>query len=196
MSNKLRTAVLISGNGGNLQALLDASRNDESFPAEISLVISNKPDAFGIVRAERAGIKTSIINHKNFKTRDGFDHEIHSQLIQNKIEIVCLAGFMRILTADFVNKWEGRMLNIHPSLLPSFKGGSAVKDALDFGVKVTGCSVHLVTPEIDSGEIIMQKAVEVSDEETEESLSEKIHKAEHQIYPQALKILCNKLKNN
>ncbi len=196
MQKKLKTAVLISGNGGNLQALLDASRANENFPAEISLVISNKPEAFGLVRAERAGVKTSVINHKNFKTRDGFDHEIHSQLIQNKIEVVCLAGFMRILTADFVNKWAGRMLNIHPSLLPSFKGGNAVRDALQYGVKVTGCTVHLVTPEVDSGEIILQKAVEIDAGDDEDILSEKIHQAEHKIYPEALKILCHRLQNN
>lgn len=193
---KLKTAVLISGNGGNLQALINASKINENYPAEIALVISNKPDAFGLTRAQRNNIKTSVIDHKRFKTRDGFDHEIHSQLIQNKIDIVCLAGFMRILTSDFVNKWHGRMLNIHPSLLPSFKGANAVRDALAYGVKITGCTVHQVIPEIDSGMILVQRAVEISDTDTEDSLSDKIHAQEHIAYPEALRKLCHEILAN
>ncbi len=193
MTAKFRTAIMISGNGGNLQALIDASKNDPNYPAEIVLVISNNTEAYGLIRAHKAGIKTTIINHNNFKTREGFDHEIHSQCIENKIEIICLAGFMRILTPDFVNKWQGKMLNIHPSLLPSFKGVTGVRNALEYGVKITGCTVHLVTAEIDSGKIIVQRAVDILENDDESSLSEKIHKEEYIAYPQALKLLCYSL---
>ncbi len=192
---KLRTAVLISGNGGNLQALINASKADSNYPAEISLVISNKPEAYGLIRAQKAGIKTLVINHKDYKTREEFDNEIHKHLTQNKIDIVCLAGFMRILTADFVNRWVGRMINIHPSLLPEFKGAHAVRDALAAGAKTTGCTVHLVTPEIDSGKILIQRPVDISPKDTEETLSEKIHTQEHLAYPEALKKLCLYLKS-
>lgn len=192
--NKLRTAILISGNGGNLQALINASKADSNYPAEILLVISNKPEAYGLIRAQKAGIKTLVINHKDYKTREEFDNEIHKHLTQNKIDIVCLAGFMRILTADFVNKWAGRMINIHPSLLPEFKGAHAVRDALAAGAKTTGCTVHLVTPEIDSGKILIQRPVDISPEDTEETLSEKIHTQEHLASPEALKKLCLYLK--
>ncbi len=193
---KLKTAVLISGNGGNLQALINAANADNNYPAEISLVISNKLDAYGLVRAEKSNIRTSIIDHKRFKTRDGFDHEIHSQLIQNKIDVVCLAGFMRILTPDFVIKWHGRMINIHPSLLPSFRGGNAVRDALDYGVKITGCTVHQVIPEVDSGKILVQRSVEISENDTVDSVADKIHIQEHIAYPEALKKLCSHILAN
>lgn len=187
-----RTAVLISGNGGNLQALIDASLL-KNYPAEISLVISNKPDAYGLVRAKQHNIKNLYIDHKNFNSREEFDGEIHKILIAEKIDIVCLAGFMRILSADFVNKWQGKMLNIHPSLLPAFKGANGVKDALNYGVKITGCTVHLVIPELDSGKIIVQRSVEVLPSDNENSLSNRIHSQEHIAFPQALAILANSL---
>lgn len=191
-NKKKKVAVLISGNGGNLQALIDACRNP-AYPAEIKLVISNKRDVFGIKRAQNSMIPVEVIEHKIFSTREEFDAEIHKKLIEHNIEIVCLAGFMRILTKEFVEKWEGKMLNIHPSLLPSFKGANGVKDALEYGVKITGCTVHLVVPEIDSGKILVQRSIEISSNDNESSLATKIHQQEHIAYPEALKILCDNI---
>lgn len=190
---KKRTAVLISGNGGNLQALIDASRQVPDYPAEIVMVISNKPEAYGLVRAQKAGIKTVTINHKAYKTREEFDDEVHKNLRAENIDIVCLAGFMRILSEQFVNKWQGRMLNIHPSLLPLFKGANGVRDALAAGAKKSGCTVHLVIPELDSGEILVQRSIDVLPNDTEETLSTRIHAQEHIAYPEALRILAGKL---
>jgi phosphoribosylglycinamide formyltransferase-1 len=188
---KKRVAVLISGNGGNLQALINACRQSD-YPAEIVLVISNKNNAFGLVRASRENIPAVFIDHKIYPNRADFDAQIHNKLLEYNIEIVCLAGFMRLLTEDFVNKWQNKMLNIHPSLLPDFKGANAVEDALKAKVKITGCTVHYVVPEMDAGPIILQKQVEVSEHDDLTSLSEKIHEAEHTIYPQALEIACRK----
>jgi phosphoribosylglycinamide formyltransferase-1 len=189
---KKKVAVLISGYGGNLQALIDATKL-QKYPAEIKLVISNNPDAYGLTRAKNQGLEAIAINHKNYKTREEFDAEIHKNLIEHKIEIVCLAGFMRILSSGFVQKWNGKMLNIHPSLLPSFKGANGVEDALAYGVKITGCTVHLVIPELDSGPILVQRSVAVSEKDTVDTLSRKIHEQEYIAYPEALRILCNKL---
>ncbi|HCR85445.1 MAG TPA: phosphoribosylglycinamide formyltransferase [Alphaproteobacteria bacterium] len=194
MQNKKRTAVLISGNGGNLQALIDASTQLKDYPAKICLVISNKPEAYGLIRAKKAGIKNLCIDHKNFKTREEFDEEVHKQLIAEKIEIVCLAGFMRILSGEFVNKWQGRMLNIHPSLLPLFKGANGVRDALAAGASTSGCTVHMVIPELDSGEIIVQRSIDILPNDTEDTLAQRIHQQEHIAYPEALQILAEKLR--
>jgi phosphoribosylglycinamide formyltransferase 1 len=183
----VKIAVLISGSGSNLQALIDSHN--------IDLVISNKVDSYGLVRAEKAGIKTAVVNHKDYKTREEFDAEVHRILVENGIEIVCLAGFMRLLTPEFVNKWNGKMLNIHPSLLPAFKGGAAIKDAFEYGVKITGATVHFVIPEMDSGKIIVQGAVAIEAGDTIESLAAKIHAVEHQIYPKALSWLINQRKS-
>lgn len=182
---KTKIAVLISGSGSNLQALIDASR-DPGYPADIVLVISNKPEAYGLVRAQQAGITTKVINHKDYATREAFDDALHEALAQHQVELVCLAGFMRLLTPEFVNKWPQKMLNIHPSLLPDFKGAHAIRDALAAGAKETGCTVHYVVPEMDAGPIILQARVPVLADDTEESLAERIHAQEHIIYPQAL----------
>lgn len=188
---KHRVAVLISGNGSNLQALVDAARQSD-YPASISLVVSNKPDAFGLIRAKNAGIPAYVVNHKDYNSREEFDFAINNILTQNQIEFVCLAGFMRILSANFVNIWKGRMLNIHPSLLPDFKGAHAVRDAIDSGVKESGCSVHLVTEEMDAGEIVAQARVPVFSGDTEKELHERIHEQEHKLYPYALELLVNR----
>jgi formyltetrahydrofolate-dependent phosphoribosylglycinamide formyltransferase len=189
---KKRVAVLISGYGGNLQALIDSCKNPE-FGAEIVLVVSNKANAFGLQRAKNNNIEAVFIDNKNYKTREEFDNEIHKKLLEFKVEIVCLAGFMRLLSAEFVNKWQGRMINIHPSLLPDFKGANAVEDAFKAGVKKTGCTVHYVVPEMDAGEIILQREVEILPNDTIEKLYERIHVQEHIAYSQALKLVIEKL---
>jgi len=185
---KKRVAVLISGSGSNLQALMDAAKAPD-FPIEIVLVISNRPDAYGLTRAKNAGVKALVIEHTHYPGREAFDQAMHAELSKHKVDIICLAGFMRLLSASFVKQWRGKMLNIHPSLLPDFKGAHAVRDALDAGVKETGCSVHLVTGELDSGPVILQARVPVLPNDTEETLRERIHAEEHKIYPLALKKL-------
>ncbi|MEQ1789269.1 MAG: phosphoribosylglycinamide formyltransferase [Rickettsiales bacterium] len=188
---KHKIAVLISGNGSNLQALIDAASAPD-YPAQIVLVISNKAEAFGLTRAQNAGISAQVISHNDYLTREAFDTAIHALLQQYEIELVCLAGFMRILSAEFVNKWRGRMLNIHPSLLPNFKGSHAVKDALASGAEESGCTVHLVTEEMDAGEIIAQAHVPIFQDDTEEELHQRIHLQEHALYSKAIKKLINK----
>lgn len=190
--SKAKVGVLISGNGSNLQALIDACK-DPAYPAEITAVISNKDDAYGINRASEAGIATHVINHKDYKTREAFDEAVQQMLKRHNVEIVCLAGFMRLLSPWFVRQWDGRMLNIHPSLLPKFKGAHAIRDALAAGEKVTGCTVHFVVPEVDSGPVILQAEVPILKNDTEQSLAERIHVEEHKIYPQALKQIAEKL---
>jgi phosphoribosylglycinamide formyltransferase-1 len=188
---KHRVAVLISGNGSNLQALIDAASQPD-YPAQIVLVISNKPDAYGLVRARNASIPAHVISHKDYNSREEFDAAMNVLLKQHDVEFICLAGFMRILSAGFVNSWRGRMLNIHPSLLPAFKGAHAVRDALNSGAKESGCTVHLVTEEMDAGEIIAQARVPIFSDDTEEKLHQRIHLQEHLLYPQALKLLINR----
>lgn len=183
--SKKRVAVLISGNGSNLQSLIDASSAITS-PAVISLVISNKAEAYGLTRAKNAGIPTEVISHKDFSSREAFDEAMHRLLAQHKIEYVCLAGFMRILSTPFVQKWEGRMINIHPSLLPLFKGLDTHQKAIDEGMRFAGCTVHFVAPEMDSGPIIIQAAVPILQGDTGQTLKERVHIAEHRIYPRAM----------
>jgi phosphoribosylglycinamide formyltransferase-1 len=192
MSNKKSVAVLISGNGSNLQALIDACE-DRNFPAKIDLVISNKQDAYGLKRAKKADIKTEYINHKDFQSREEFDAQIDIILQNNDIEIVCLAGFMRLLSESFVNNWQNRMINIHPSLLPAFKGANAIDDAIKYGVKIIGCTTHYVTAEMDAGPIIKQAAYEIKNSDSNEDIKNNIHKLEHKIYPESLKIVCEAL---
>ena len=182
MTRRIPTAVLISGSGSNLQALIDAAK-DEAFPAEITLVLSNRPDAYGLTRAGQAGIDTVTLDHKAYADRRAFDAAMDEALREAGIELVCLAGFMRILTPDFVGRWKGRMLNIHPSLLPAFRGIDAARQALDYGVRVTGCTVHFVTPDLDAGPIIGQAAVPVKDGDTLETLTARIQAEEHTLYP-------------
>jgi len=190
MSQQKPVAVLISGSGTNLQVLIDAC-NAPDYPARIALVISNKDDAQGLKRAQKAGIATQVIRHKDFSDRDAFDAALHKAIIASGAQLVCLAGFMRVLTAGFVEKWQGKMINIHPSLLPSFKGMHTHKTALEAGVKIHGCTVHYVVPEMDSGPIIIQAAVPVLPDDTEEALAARVLKAEHVIYPYALKMLAS-----
>ncbi|MDA0901905.1 MAG: phosphoribosylglycinamide formyltransferase [Proteobacteria bacterium] len=191
-SKKIKTAILISGRGSNMQALVESCK-DPKFPAEITLVISNKSDAAGLAFAKANNIKTAIVNHKDFPSREAFDQQVSAIITENNCQLVCLAGFMRILSKWFVTKWSDRLINIHPSLLPSFKGGNAVRDALEYGVKISGCTVHFVTEEMDSGPIIAQAAVAVAPNDNVESLAARILEKEHIIYSQALKSVCQNI---
>ena len=188
---KRRVAILISGRGSNMSALIRAAAAPD-FPAEISLVISNKADALGLERARAGGVKTLVIESKPFgKDRAGFEKLLQAALDQHGIELICLGGFMRLFTAEFVQRWYGRMLNIHPSLLPSFPGLDPHGQALKAGVKISGAMVHFVIPETDAGPIVMQGAVPVRDDDTAEALSERILAIEHRIYPEALRLLAS-----
>jgi len=187
--HRKRVAVLISGRGSNMAALIEAAK-DKSYPAEIALVVANRPDAGGLLVARADAIATEIVDHANFgKDRAAFERALQAVLEKHKIEIVCLAGFMRLLTDDFVNQWQGRLLNIHPALLPAFKGLDTHKRALEAGAKIHGATVHFVVPEMDSGPIIVQAAVNVRPDDTEEMLAARVIKVEHKIYPLALKLL-------
>jgi phosphoribosylglycinamide formyltransferase-1 len=185
---KTPIAVLISGNGSNLQALMDACATTD-FPARIALVISNKPGAYGLTRARNAGIATQVIEHTHYASREAFDEALHAALMQSGAQLVCLAGFMRLLTPGFVARWRGRLINIHPSLLPKFKGAHAIADALAAGETVTGCTVHYVAEEMDAGEVIARAEVPILPGDTLESLSARIHAEEHRIYVEAVRRL-------
>jgi phosphoribosylglycinamide formyltransferase-1 len=188
---KRRVAILISGRGSNMAALIDAARLAE-FPAEIVAVISNRADAAGLERAAASGIPTAVIESKPFgKDRAGFELVLQRALEDNKVDLICLGGFMRLFTAEFVQRWYGKMLNIHPSLLPSFPGLDPHGQALQAGVKISGATVHFVIPETDAGPIIMQGAVTVADDDTAEALSQRILGIEHRIYPEALRLLAS-----
>ena len=186
---KRRVAILISGRGSNMAALIRAAAASD-FPAEIAVVISNRADAAGLERAGQSGIPTLVIESKPFgRDRAGFEAVLQAALDQRGVELICLAGFMRLFTAGFVQRWYGRMLNIHPSLLPSFPGLDPHGQALRAGVKISGATVHFVIPETDAGPIVMQGAVAVSDHDTPDTLSERILEVEHRIYPEALRLL-------
>lgn len=188
MIERKKVGVLISGNGSNLQALIDACRQSD-FPAQISVVISNKKDAYGLNRASEAGIPTHVVDHRDHATREAFDGEMHKLLLRHHVEIVCLAGFMRLLSAGFVEQWKDRMINVHPSLLPSFKGAHAHRDAIASGVRVSGCTVHFVRAEMDNGPIIVQAAVPVLAGDDEKTLGARVLEQEHACYPLALRWL-------
>lgn len=184
-----RVAVLISGRGSNMAALIEAAKTSD-YPAEIALVLSNIADAGGLDTARKAGIQTAIVDHKPFgKDRAAFDRAMHDVLVAHKIDLVCLAGFMRLLTPEFVALWNERMLNIHPALLPAFKGLDTHKRALEAGAKVHGATVHFVVPEMDAGPIIMQGAVAVRPDDSEATLAARVLKVEHAIYPASLKLV-------
>ncbi len=188
---KRRVAILISGRGSNMAALIDAARLAD-FPAEIVAVISNRADAAGLEKAAASGISTVVIESKPFgKDRAGFEAVLQRALEENKVELICLGGFMRLFTAEFVQRWYGKMLNIHPSLLPSFPGLDPHGQALQAGVRISGATVHFVIPETDAGPIIMQGAVMVADDDTVETLSQRILGIEHRIYPEALRLLAS-----
>lgn len=185
---KARIAVLISGRGSNLQALIDACA-DANYPGEIALVISNRPRAAGLDLAGKAGIQREIINHKDFESREDFEAAINDALKAAKVDFVCLAGFMRVLTATFASDWRGRLINIHPSLLPSFDGLHVHERMIDAGVKVAGCTVHFVSAEVDSGPIIGQAAVPVLPGDDADKLAARILAEEHKLYPACLRLL-------
>ena len=195
MSKKIKVAVLISGNGTNLQALIDACIAP-SYPAEIVLVISNTANAKGIVRAREAGITTRIIDHTNYSSREEFDTELSMTLSNSQCKLVCLAGFMRILSERFVNTWPNSILNIHPSLLPRFPGPKTHERALEAGVKVSGCTLHFVTAELDAGPIIGQAAVPVLENDTPKTLANRVLIEEHKLYALGLELVANKLLKN
>jgi phosphoribosylglycinamide formyltransferase-1 len=184
-----RTAVLISGRGSNMAALIEAAQQPD-YPAEIVLVVANVADAAGLARAAAAGIATAVVDHRPFgKDREAFERALDAALAAQRIELVCLAGFMRLLTPWFVGRWHGRLINIHPSLLPAFKGLDTHARALAAGCRIHGATVHFVVPETDAGPIIVQAAVPVLDDDTADSLAARVLAAEHRIYPFALAAL-------
>ncbi|WP_035829972.1 phosphoribosylglycinamide formyltransferase [Kaistia adipata] len=185
-----RVAILISGRGSNMTALIEAAA-DPDFPAEIALVLSNRADAGGLARAAEAGIATAVIPHKQFPDRAAFDAAMDERLRAEKIDLVCLAGFMRLLTAGFVEAWRDRMINIHPSLLPLFPGLDTHARAIDAGMRLAGCTVHFVRAEMDSGPIIGQAAVPVALDDTPETLAKRVLTAEHELYPLALALVAS-----
>ncbi len=188
MSRK-RVAVLISGRGSNMAALIEAAR-DKSYPAEIVLVLSNRPDAGGLLVARAAGVATEVVDHVVFgKDRTAFESALQAVLEKYHIDVVCLAGFMRLLTATFVRQWQNRLLNIHPALLPAFKGLDTHKRVLEAGKTIHGATVHFVVAEMDSGPIIVQGAVAVRQGDSEETLAMRVLSVEHRIYPLALKLV-------
>lgn len=187
---KRRVGILISGRGSNMMALMAAAR-EAAFPAEVVVVISNRPAAPGLGLARAAGVAATAIDHKPFETREAFDAAVEAELERHGAELVCHAGFMRIQSAAFAGRWLGRQLNIHPSLLPAFKGLAAAKQALDAGVRIAGCTVHFVTPELDAGPIIAQAAVPVLPDDTPETLAARILTAEHRLYPLALQLVAS-----
>jgi phosphoribosylglycinamide formyltransferase-1 len=187
--SKKRVAVLISGRGSNMTALIEAAKAKD-YPAEIVLVISNRPEATGLARARAAGVTTAIVDHTLFgKDRTAFERALDAELQAHRIDLVCLAGFMRLLTPWLVGRWSGRMLNIHPALLPQFKGLDTHRRALAAGARRHGATVHFVVPETDSGPILAQESVPVLEGDTEETLAARVLEVEHRIYPQALRAL-------
>jgi phosphoribosylglycinamide formyltransferase-1 len=187
---KTRTAILISGRGSNMQSLVEAARADD-YPAEIVLVLSNRPDAAGLAWAKARGLPTLAIDHKSFPTRDAFEDALQRSLEAAGTELIALAGFMRLMTPAFVERWHDRMINIHPSLLPSFKGLHTHERALAAGVKITGCTVHFVRAEMDEGPIIAQAAVPVLRSDDPAALAARVLAAEHRLYPAALKLVAS-----
>ncbi len=188
MNARLRTAILISGRGSNMSALIGAARAPD-FPAEIALVLSNKSSAAGLAFARQAGIAAAVVDHKIYAGRDEFEGSMQAMLEIHRIDLICLAGFMRILGAPFVARWHGRMLNIHPSLLPSFRGLDTHARAIEAGVKIHGCTAHFVEPELDAGPIVAQAAVELRDDDTPETLGARVLIQEHALYPAALALV-------
>ncbi len=182
---KMRVAVFASGSGTNLQAIIDADIQT----IEIAVVFTNNPDAYAIERAKKHNIQVEIIDHKNYKTREEYEKHIIEVLDPYKLNLIALAGFMRILSTVFVRAYKNKIVNIHPALLPSFPGINAGRQALEYGVKYTGVTVHFVDEGVDTGPIILQSVVEIEDEDTEDTLLEKIHEVEHRIYPKAIELI-------
>jgi phosphoribosylglycinamide formyltransferase 1 len=182
---KKRVAVFISGRGSNMRALVEAAGQPD-FPAEIALVLSNRPDAPGLAWAKARGLNVLGMDHKRYESREHFEGQLQSILDLSRIDLVALAGFMRLMTAPFVERWYGRMINIHPSLLPAFKGLDTHQRVLDSGVRIAGCTVHFVSAEMDAGPIIGQAAVPVLSADTAETLAARVLEAEHRLYPRML----------
>jgi phosphoribosylglycinamide formyltransferase 1 len=187
--SKKRVAILISGRGSNMTALIETAKA-ETYPAEIALVLSNVPDAAGLERARQDGIATAVVDHRAFGAdREAFERALDAQLQTQRIDLICLAGFMRLLTPWFVTRWSGRLLNIHPALLPQFKGLHTHRRALEAGVAQHGATVHFVVPEMDAGPIVLQQAVPIVAGDTEDTLAARVLAVEHRIYPQALRLV-------
>jgi len=186
MADLLKLGVLISGSGSNLQSIIDHIEKG-SLKAVIKIVISNKPDAFGITRAKKHGIPVAVLKNGNFENKEDYDLELVRILKDNNVDLVILAGFMRIMTPAFLKAFPGKVMNIHPALLPSFPGTHGQKQAFDYGVKFSGCTVHFIDEGVDTGPIIIQSVVPVLDDDTEETLAARILKEEHKIYPQAIR---------
>jgi len=185
----VRMAVLVSGSGSNLQAIIEAVEAGR-IHGEIALVVSNRPDAYGLVRAQKHGIRTLVIEHRSFAERRDFDYELARVLEEAGVELVVLAGFMRVLGAEFLSRFPDRVINIHPALLPAFPGTHGQGDAFDYGVKLAGCTVHFVDEKVDHGPIIIQAAVPVLDSDDRDALAARILKCEHRIFPRALALYC------
>ena len=190
MTDLLKLGVLISGNGSNLQSIIDNIEKG-TLQAVIKIVISNNPDAYGIIRAKKHGITVVVLKNSDFKNKEEFDSELINTLKKHDVELVTLAGFMRIISPRFLQAFPGRVMNIHPALLPSFPGLHGQKQAVDYGVKVSGCTVHFVDEGVDTGPIILQCAVPVLDDDTEDTLAARILKEEHKIYPQAIQLFAD-----
>ncbi len=192
----LRLVVLISGNGSNLQAIIDDITKN-NLPAKIVAVISNRADAYGLERAKKAGIEQRVLSHKNFSDRKQYDFALKELIDGYQADLIILAGFMRILSNEFVKHFSHKMMNIHPSLLPKYKGINTHQRVLDAGEKEHGCSVHFVTPELDDGPVILQARVAIKDNDTAETLATRVHEQEHRIYPEAIRLFAeNKIKTS
>ena len=192
----IRLVVLISGNGSNLQAIIDNIAN-QNLPAQIVAVISNKAGAYGLERAEKAGIEQHVLSHKDFSDRQQYDLALKELIDQYQPDLIILAGFMRILSNEFVEHYSHKMMNIHPSLLPKYKGLNTHQRVIDAGDKEHGCSVHFVTPELDDGPVILQAKVKIEENDTAETLAKRVHEQEHRIYPEAIRLFAeNKIKTS
>lgn len=183
----MNIAILCSGSGTNLQAIIDSVKKGH-IPAKIALVLTDNKGAFAVERAKKAGIETVFVDPKKHKSREDFDREVVRNLKEKKVGLVVLAGFMRLLSVYFIKEYKDKIINIHPALLPSFKGTHGIRDALSYGSRVTGVTVHFVDEHLDHGPIILQKCVEINPDDTEETLLERVHKEEHEIYPEAVKL--------
>ena len=183
----MNVAVFCSGNGTNFQAIADSVKKS-AIRAKVALMVCDNPQAFALERAKKMSIKSVLIERKKFKNKEEFENEIIKNLRQESVELICLAGFMRIIGPTLLEKYPDRIINIHPALLPAFKGAHAIRDALEGKAKTTGVTVHFVDQKIDHGPIILQQTVEIKDDDTEESLASRIHEIEHKLYPQAIKL--------
>jgi len=190
----MNIAIFCSGNGTNLQAIMDSQKKGY-IKADIKLVVSDVPGCYALTRAKNAGILTLVVESRNFNSKKDFEAEILKALKKENIDLIVLAGYMRMLSENFINAYKNRILNIHPALLPSFKGAHGIKDAFEYGVKITGVTAHFVTLDMDAGQIILQSSVKVTEDDTEETLAEAIHEEEHKIYPRAIQLFVDgKLK--